>query len=210
MSKTQRIDGDLTIDPSGNITLKSDTRIEGNLVVTGTTTSVETTNTEISDRQILLNKGEVSAGVTGTYSGIEIDRGTADNAWLVFDETIDKFRISYDNGVTFTTIATSESTFSVFEDPSPTLSADLNMNGQSLTSVTNGNVILAPNGTGNTETRAPVQYVEEASTPSAVAGSTIVFADTQGSGGTGLYFVKGTDTGEFVSKKKSIVYALIL
>ena len=209
MAKTQRIDGDLVIDPTGSISLKGNTRVEGDLTVVGTTTSVETTNTDIKDRQIVLNKNESGAGVTGQYSGIEVDRGSSDNAWLVFDESVDRFRISYDNGSTFTTIATSESSFSVFEDPSPQLSANLDLNGNALTSVSNGNVIFAPQGTGNTETRAPIQYVDEASPPSAVAGSTVVYADTVGQGGTGLFFAKGTDRDEFVSKKKAIIYALV-
>ena len=74
MAKTQRIDGDLVIDPTGSISLKGNTRVEGDLTVVGTTTSVETTNTDIKDRQIVLNKNESGAGVTGQYSGIEVDR----------------------------------------------------------------------------------------------------------------------------------------
>lgn len=69
--------------------------IDGNFTVTGTTTSVETVNSEITDNIIVLNNNEAGAGVangTGS-SGIEIDRGTLTNVSFVYDETSDKFKV---------------------------------------------------------------------------------------------------------------------
>jgi hypothetical protein len=40
-----------------------------------------------------LNSGEVGPGVTAGQAGIEIDRGSAENYWFVFDETTDTFRV---------------------------------------------------------------------------------------------------------------------
>jgi hypothetical protein len=71
--------------------------ITGNLVVQGTQTTVEATNLDVSDNIITLNAGETGAGVTLTYSGIEIDRGTLPNASFVYDETTDTWLIA--NGV---------------------------------------------------------------------------------------------------------------
>ena len=64
----------------------NDVVIAGDLTVTGTTTSIETTNTDITDNVITLNKGELGAGVTLTTSGIEIERGTSPNRSLVWTE----------------------------------------------------------------------------------------------------------------------------
>ena len=64
----------------------NDVVVAGNLTVQGTTTSIETTNTDITDNVITLNKGEVGAGVTSTTAGIEIDRGTDPNRSLVWTE----------------------------------------------------------------------------------------------------------------------------
>ena len=65
MSRVQRVQGDLTLDPSGSINLNSNTTVTGNFVVSGTTTTISTTNTEITDRVIKLNDGESgSAGGT--------------------------------------------------------------------------------------------------------------------------------------------------
>lgn len=80
----------------GTITLRPNVVITGDLTVQGATTSVNTTNTEIKDRIVTLNKGETGAGVTLDTSGIEIDRGTEDNAFLVFDEAVGGFKLEAD------------------------------------------------------------------------------------------------------------------
>lgn len=82
------------VQEGGNITL--DTGVDvgtvfvtGNLVVQGNTTTIDTTNMTIEDNVILLNKGELGAGITEVVSGIEIDRGSLPNAQLFFDEDVD-------------------------------------------------------------------------------------------------------------------------
>ena len=71
------------------VSFSADVAIAGNLTVSGSLTSVNTTNTEIADNSIVLNKGETAAGVTAGTAGIEIDRGTADSATLQWNETDD-------------------------------------------------------------------------------------------------------------------------
>jgi len=65
--------------------------ITGDLIVQGTTTNVNTTDLNVKDRLIVLNYGEQGAG-TSALSGIEIDRGSEQNAQIVWDDTQDKFR----------------------------------------------------------------------------------------------------------------------
>ena len=60
--------------------------IAKNLTITGTTTSVNADNLEITDNEILLNKGESGAGVTAGSAGIRIDRGTSPSRSLVWRE----------------------------------------------------------------------------------------------------------------------------
>jgi hypothetical protein len=82
MGQFFRVNGDYNIKVKDGGTIKldtgasGDTIITGNLTVQGDVTSVSTTNLEISDRIITLNDGENGPGVSLTYSGIEIDRGT--------------------------------------------------------------------------------------------------------------------------------------
>ncbi len=63
--------------------------ITGNLNVQGNTTTVNTTNMEVEDNIILLNKGEQGSSVTEITSGLEIDRNkNADgNAQFLWDES---------------------------------------------------------------------------------------------------------------------------
>ena len=91
-SRLQMYQGGAWKDVNGNVEATAgtstfnDVTIAGNLIVQGTTTSIETTNTTITDNVIVLNNGEVGAGVTATTSGIEIDRGTSPNRSLVWTE----------------------------------------------------------------------------------------------------------------------------
>jgi len=206
MSQTKRVSGAYTIAATGGTTVDSALTVTGNLTVTGTTTTLETTNAEITDRQIVLNKGESGAGVTGVYSGIEVERGSVDNAWLVFDESTDTFRISYDGGATFTTIATSSSGSggiqNVVEDTTPQLGGNLDMNSNDIT------------GTGNIDVTGSITsdsnvVLTDASQPSSISGASILYAAATTGGGTGVHFVDGSTTGELVSKTKAIVFGLI-
>ena len=84
---------------TGNVTTASgqsdfnNVVVAGNLTVQGTTTTVDTDNTTIKDNVIVLNNGEVGAGVTATTAGIEIDRGTETNKTFVWDDSVDKWTL---------------------------------------------------------------------------------------------------------------------
>lgn len=64
--------------------------ITGDLLVLGETTTVNTTNLDIEDNIIRLNVGENPAhpGVSEGTSGIQIDRGSLDDAQFLWDETV--------------------------------------------------------------------------------------------------------------------------
>ena len=94
MGQYFRVNGDYNIRcrEGGIITLDTgvngDVIVNGNLLVTGVSTSVTSTDLEIVDNIIVLNKGEDSGaeGVSLYYSGIEINRGAAPRAALVWFE----------------------------------------------------------------------------------------------------------------------------
>jgi len=77
---------------SGNtITLDTGTQagtvvVTGDLQINGTQTTVNSQTLDLVDNIITLNKGENGAGVTENTAGIQIDRGTASDAFMVFDE----------------------------------------------------------------------------------------------------------------------------
>ena len=49
----------------------------------------------------------------------------------------------------------------------------------------------------------------QGSDPTAVAGTTHLYAKTQGGGGTGLFYVNTSSSGELVSKAKAQIFGLI-
>lgn len=108
MSQKSRHNGDVEIvalgagtndaSADGTITLRYNVIIPGDLTVQGETTSVETTNTEIKDRIVTLNKGETGAGVTLNTAGLEIDRGSLDNAFIQWNETNGTVELVYASG----------------------------------------------------------------------------------------------------------------
>jgi len=90
MGQYFQVNGDYNIKAkdTGTITLQAgDVKVVGNLTVIGSSSNVNSINLDIKDRIITLNKGESSSGITATYAGIEIDRGSSSRAALVFDET---------------------------------------------------------------------------------------------------------------------------
>lgn len=66
--------------------------LTGNLNVSGNVTQTEVNEIVVTDNTIRLNNGESSNQVSAGTAGIEIDRGTGDDAEFLFDETLFTFR----------------------------------------------------------------------------------------------------------------------
>ena len=81
-----------SLDVNGNGDISGNLEVHGNLTVNGTTTTVDSETVTFEDNILLLN-----SNVTGTPSldaGIEVERGTAVNAFLVWDESEDRFSVA--------------------------------------------------------------------------------------------------------------------
>ena len=86
---------DLTVGTPGGTSkdfrVTGDTQLDGNLTVSGTTTTVNTANLDVADNQITLN-----SDVTGTPSenaGIVVNRGSSTDKSLLWDEGTDKWTV---------------------------------------------------------------------------------------------------------------------
>ena len=85
----------IAIAANGNVTLSQDLAVTGNTVVTGnftvngTTNTLNTTNTVVKDTLIELGNGHT--GSPANDAGLVIERGSSDNAFIGFDESVDKF-----------------------------------------------------------------------------------------------------------------------
>ena len=81
----------------------SNVTVQGNLTVNGTTTTINTTNLTVSDNIIVLNND-----VTGTpteNAGVEVERGTAANVAVRWNETSDVWELTQ-NGTNYYRILT--------------------------------------------------------------------------------------------------------
>lgn len=185
--------------------------VHGNLVVHGTSTSIQSTDTYISDNRLTLSKGldPVVAAASNIKTGIEVDRGALPNVSILWNEATKKWSLTND-GVNFTNIATSQYgdyLTAVIEDPAPVLGGDLDTNTQVITSSTN--VIISP--TENTQVDSSLQLLNFDDIPTAdIPGYTLLQANDASGGGTGLYVTNAVDINqELITKKRAIVFSLI-
>ena len=77
--------------------------LSGDLIVSGTTTSINTETLTVDDNIIVLNNN--ATGAPSQNAGIEIERGSSDNVALRWNETSDKWEVTED-GSTYVDIAT--------------------------------------------------------------------------------------------------------
>ena len=229
----KRFDGHYKITTTGtdsNVTIKTkDLKVDGNLIVQGTKTEVETTNSTISDNTIVLNSGETGAGITATTAGIEIERGSATNVTMLYDDSIDSFTFKEGSSLTKVSGGTPTSathlTTKAYVDGVAGGVALTGSTNNTITTVTGANAItgeanltfdgstLAVAGattvSGNITTDGLLRLTQTTD-PSAVSGKSLVYAKAPGGGGTGVYVQAPSGAAqEMVSKSKAIVYGLI-
>ena len=73
----------------------SDVDISGNLTVTGTTTTINTSQINLADNILLLNSD--ATGTASANAGIEVERGDDLNVQFLWDETNDRWSVGAEN-----------------------------------------------------------------------------------------------------------------
>jgi hypothetical protein len=184
MAAVKKLNTTYTIDTT-------DVYLTGNLHVIGVYDTTNVTNTNVEDKDIALNVGESGAGVGGGSgtSSIIVDRGSLANVALRWNESTDAWQLTTD-GSTYANILTGTGSglTSIVQDTSPRLGGNLETNGFHINFQT---PTITPTTTG--------------------IGNTLVYAGTVGGGGSGLYIVNGSSSGqELVTKTQAIVFSLIL
>jgi hypothetical protein len=206
MAAVKRINSDYTITNKdtwlANVTVATHTMfVNGNLLVGGNTTQVTKSDLYITDNLITINKGETGSGITLGRAGIEVDRGTAANVQLIYNEATQKWSLTNDGITYFNIVSSSTGLTAVRDDPAPQLGGNLDVLGRNIFSSDTANVRFDNN--------VAVQYTTVA--PAAYTGYNVVYAQTPVAGGSGLYVTNTTNTNrELASTTKAIVYALVL
>jgi len=225
MASTKRVTGDYNIYADNTI-------INGNLTVVGIQTSVESVDTVIKDRIVTLNSGETGAGVTLTYSGIEVDRGSLDKTAIRWNELTLSWELTND-GTNYSSISTvtgstiaggsnrnvqfnnsgvlaGENNFSYYANGNVALGTTLIANNSTISTTSNNDLNLIANGTGKLYLQNTVKLkYQTGTTPVNVSNTVQVLANTPAGGGTGIYFVNSNGSDELISKTKATVLALI-
>ena len=96
---------DITLDPAGTgeIALNANTVITGNLTVTGSQTTLETTTLVVEDPLLELAKNN-SGGIANTFDqGLFFNRGSLANVSFLWDESADEFVAAVTSGEDGTT-----------------------------------------------------------------------------------------------------------
>ena len=176
--------------------------VYGNLTVFGTQTTINSTDTNLFDKIITLNSGLAANAAPTVNAGITVNRGSSPWATLFWNETTDTWQI--DDGATVKNIATSTGTgflTNVVEDLSPQLGGALDVNGFSITSLSNINL---------TPTTA-VNIVDVPLTITTPSEATTIAAGSPLGGATGLYVttLSNSNPSELITKRKAIVYSII-
>ena len=175
------------------------------LSLTGTTTTLTTTDGALSDggHKVLLLAGSPSGTNTITISPNDQDKvylvknssgqtatfqqgdGSGGTASVLNGETAWVFADGAGNGAQVQVAA-----FDVVNDTTPQLGGDLDVNGNTITSTSNGNVVIAPNGTGDVRLNTDTVRVGDTNAD--------VNITTHGTGDLTLNTNAGTNSGSVV------------
>ena len=139
------VSGDtITVNLDASPTISGDLVVEGNLTVSGATQTKISETVLIEDNIITLNSNE--AGTPSEDGGIEIERGTATNVSLIWDESADRWAFTNDGSTFYNIPVPSEYdnyNFNVSDGTTSTEVAD----GGTVT-ISGGNAINATNVSG--------------------------------------------------------------
>ena len=86
------LSGDTLSTSGATVTVDDAVIITGDLTVQGTTTTVDSTTVVFKDNILLLNK-DYSGSTPSADAGLEVERGTVANAYLVWDESTDRWSV---------------------------------------------------------------------------------------------------------------------
>ena len=234
MASTKRV--------SGNYDIYADnTTIHGNVKIVGTSANVYVANSTIEDNTIIVNNGEIGAGVTAGTAGLEVARGTLTNAkWLFTENTTPYFGGSVNGsliniraadplalsdvvtknyllsvgsvaGGTDRTIQYNNSTqlagdaqFKYYSNGNVVLGNTLIANNATIGTLSNNDLTLFADGTGHVKVNdVLIMTFQSGTTPTNVASTVQLLANTPAGGGTGLYIVNSNYSDELVSKRKA-------
>jgi len=77
----------MVIDPAAHADATGSLTILGDLVVEGTTTTINSTVVEIADERVVVNREQTGTPTAALVAGLEVERGDSTNAYLLWRES---------------------------------------------------------------------------------------------------------------------------
>jgi len=212
MNTKKRIDGDYyieTINTEDRVYINTNTmEVDGNLVVSGNITYINTEVLDVKDPFIVTNSSNTStyasnAGLlthktASTFAGIRYN--TTDNKWEISTSTSETGETG-----TWNEIGTAEAGNVAGANTQVQFNDEGSFGASANFTFTDTSQL---NVAGNINLTAGLQLADSAA-PGSVANTTVLYGNVAGSGGTGVYFVDGSTADELVSKSKAIVFGII-
>ena len=212
MNTKKRIDGDYyieTINTEDRVYINTNTmEVDGNLVVSGNITYINTEVLDVKDPFIVTNSSNTAtyasnAGLlthktASTFAGIRYN--TTDNKWEISTSTSETGETG-----TWNEIGTAEAGNVAGANTQVQFNDEGSFGASANFTFTDTSQL---NVAGNINLTAGLQLADS-SAPGSVANTTVLYGNVAGSGGTGVYFVDGSTADELVSKSKAIVFGII-
>lgn len=208
MNTYKRIDGDYTIQSVGatdRVVIDSNTvDVQGNLTVSGNLTYINTTELEVNDPFILLNRSNTES--YSSNAGVLAHKTSSTFAGIRYNITESRWELSGSTDTTgetgtWTPIATGGNASVGGANTAVQFNADGSFGGEAAFEYNSDNNQLSLDGS--------MVFSEQGAAPANVANSTVLYANVANSGGTGLYVVNSDTNDELVSRSKAIVFGLI-
>ncbi len=199
-----------TINAADPIVLDSgNVIINGNLFARGSSTTISTTNTDIYDNIITLNKGVTGAPILN--AGVVVVRGTSPNVDIRWHEPSQRWQITNDGSIHYNLVATTSGNSRLVDDALPQLGANLNVANFAIVNSLGGNIYMAPSSELKLDANLHIKKVAGNPVAPVVNNYNVVVASNVSTGGTGLYVTndEGITNQELISKSRAIVYSII-
>ena len=208
MNTYKRIDGDYTIqsvNATDRVVIDSNTvDVQGNLTVSGNLTYINTTELEVNDPFILLNRSNTES--YSSNAGVLTHKTASTFAGIRYNVTDDRWELSSSTDTsgetgTWNPIAVGGNATAGGANTAVQFNNNGSFGGEAAFEYDSDTNQLSLDGS--------MLFAEQGAPPANVANSTVLYSNTVGSGGTGLYVANSEGNDELVSRSKAIVFGLI-
>ena len=210
MPTYKRIDGDYnitTINPQDNVVVTTNTlEVRGNLDVSGNLTYINVEELNIRDPFILLNSSNTAS--YSSNSGILTHKTTSDFAGLRYNNNTSTWQVS--DSTDSSGLTGSWANISTELTPAVAGGANTDVQFNDGGALSGNSAFTFDKTTSQVAINGTIAFSNQGNVPSAWPSTSIIYANTPSSGGSGIYYVASpSNNDELISATKAKLYAII-